>query len=377
MVKSKMRIFYAAGNQPHGSLTNSRIWFYNLLLPLMDLGYEIVVFDYDLEPHYRCADLTIPKNQSTNELIRPRLEEELLRQIQIAHKLKPIDLFFSYFYSSFVDPQLISEIHSLGISTVNWYCNASYQFHLIKELAPFYDYCLVPEKFRIDDYRNIGAKPIYCQEAANPNVYKPYNLPKQFDVTFIGAQYGDRSKFIRYLLDKRIDVNVWGPGWTSLCVPRLGKQSIILKLKRAKLILQGKGNTLKPILPVSKCNDPLDDDEMIKMYSRSKISLGFSKVGNPDQTSNPIKQVRLRDFEAPMCGAFYLVEYFHELEEFFKPEREIVFFYDENDLLAKVKFYLTHETEREEIRKAGFEKAVNEHSWQKRFQTAFKQMGFV
>jgi hypothetical protein len=89
----------------------------------------------------------------------------------------------------------------MGICTINWYCNASYQFELVEEIAPAYDYCLVPEKFWLDDYRRVGANPIYCQEAANPNTYKPYDLPKSFDVTFVARStvIGQRSSALCWM----------------------------------------------------------------------------------------------------------------------------------------------------------------------------------
>ena len=70
----------------------------------------------------------------------------------------------------------------------------------------------------------------------------------------------------------------------------------------------------------------------------------------PDEP--PIKQVRLRDFEAPMSGAFYLVERCDELAEFFEPDEEIVFFEDADELAEKAKYYLSHHAERERIRQA-------------------------
>ena len=43
-----MRIFYAAGSRPHGALAESKVWYYNLYLPLCDLGHDVVPLDYDL-----------------------------------------------------------------------------------------------------------------------------------------------------------------------------------------------------------------------------------------------------------------------------------------------------------------------------------------
>jgi spore maturation protein CgeB len=85
--------------------------------------------------------------------------------------------------------------------------------------------------------------------------------------------------------------------------------------------------------------------------------------------------VRLRDFEAPMSGAFYLAERCDELAEFFEPDKEVVFFEDADDLSEKAKFYLAHDAARERIRQAGMRRARAEHTWQHRFATTFRQMG--
>ncbi|MES4784840.1 MAG: hypothetical protein C4294_02360 [Nitrospiraceae bacterium] len=105
------------------------------------------------------------------------------------------------------------------------------------------------------------------------------------------------------------------------------------------------------------------------------MSLGFSSVAEIPASGPPIKQVRLRDFEAPMSGAFYLVEYFEELAEFFEPGKEIVCFNDAGELVDKVRYYLAHENERERIRRAGVSRCRNEHTWHKRFEMVFKQIG--
>ena len=64
-----------------------------------------------------------------------------------------------------------------------------------------------------------------------------------------------------------------------------------------------------------------------------------------------------------------------ELEEFFEIGREIVCYRDKVDLADNIKYYLTHDEEREKIRRAGYQRAVRDHSWHKRFETAFRQIG--
>jgi spore maturation protein CgeB len=78
-------------------------------------------------------------------------------QVQKAHAQRPIDLLLTYFYSAYVLPAAIRQIRALGIVTVNRFYNASFQFHLVSQIAPEYDFYLVPEKFRLEDYRRIKA----------------------------------------------------------------------------------------------------------------------------------------------------------------------------------------------------------------------------
>ncbi|UNC93639.1 CgeB family protein [Candidatus Contubernalis alkaliaceticus] len=396
-----MRIFYASDTRP--TLVQSDLWRSNLYLSLTDLGHDVVEFQYDLRETFQYLDTKNPKHLEFIKKNRPRVTEELVKQIRAAHEEKPVDLFFSYFYDACILPEAVEEIKSLGIKTVNFFCNASYQLYLVQEISPHYDWCLVTEKFRLEDYRALGANPIYCQEAANPNVYKPYDLPAEFDVTFVGQAYGDRSHFIKYLLDQGIDIRVWGYGWQDFSPeyrqanrPSTLKRAVNIgcrlmtregwkiaaeriKSKSAVQDSDGDGSPHCSVIPVDLpshlLGGPLSDLEMIQMYSRSKINLGFSTCGSTHTTGERILQIRLRDFEVPMSGGFYLVEYMEELEEFFKVGEEIVCYHNLEDLAEKIHYYLKHDEKREKIRRAGVERCRRDHTWQKRFQAAFKEMG--
>jgi spore maturation protein CgeB len=387
-----MRIFYASDTTPNAKFA-SNIWRSNLYLPLVDLGHDVVEFRYDLRKTFRHLDHTDPAQKAFIAHNRPRVSEALLTQIRAAHAARPLDLFFSYFFDACVLPETIEQIKRLGITTVNWYCNGSYQLHLVAEIAPHYDWCLVPEKFRIRDYERMGARPLYCQEAANPAIYQPFDLPVEFDVTFVGQAYGERPHVIKRLSDDGIDVRVWGYGWERYAqwrallaraaarqlrtVPRLltaaGGAGV---QKRSGAPRAEAGAAAAPVrLPRRIVGGVLDDLQMIQMYSRSKINLGFSACGDPQGMQQRILQIRLRDFEVPMSRGFYLVEYMEELEEFFRLGEEVVCYRNAGDLVEKIKYYLRHDGERERIRQAGYERCRRDHTWHRRFQTAFRAMG--
>jgi hypothetical protein len=395
-----VRIFYASGERPNQALPGSQVWRNNLYRSLVSLGHDVVEFDYELDPLLRHADVTIEANRAFVDEHRPLAEAALLAQLEAAHREAPVDLFFSYFYSVCARPETVRSIHDMGIVTMNWYCNGSYQFDLVAEIAPAYDFSLVPEEDRLDDYRRIGANPIYCQEAANPEIYRPMPVERDLDVVFVGARYGERSDYIRYLVDHGIDIRVFGPGWlrpqpkppapapsgrpsTLARVARLGSaegwRRLASRLRRearpAKSAAAPQRLVPADDLPIGVCGPKLDDEEMVTMYSRAKISLGFSTVGQTHLTDRPIQQVRLRDFEAPMSGAFYMVAEMPELRQFFEIGSEIVTYTDPEDLVAKCRYYLEHDDERERIRVAGHQRALRDHTWQRRFQDVFRTVG--
>lgn len=366
-----MRIFYAAPDYALDRRTvDTKLWRANLYDSLVDLGHSLVEFQIDYQPFNYCLE---PKTTEQHELVRKNrtmFSEQLIDQVRKAHREKPLDLFFSYFYSAYVFPEVIREIKSLGIPTVNWYCNASYQFHLVQEIAPAYDFCLVPERYRMPDYRQIGANPIYCQEAANPKVYRPSDVPRDFDVTFVGQCYGNRPEYMAALCRAGLDARAWGPHWQR-------KARLKWSRRLRNQVRKWTGRQDKYLaMPAKHCGPPLSDQELIDMYSRSQISLGFTTVAQRPADGTPaVQQVRLRDFEATMSGAFYMVEAFDELADFFEPDREIVFFDSEAELIEKAKYYLAHPRQAQAIREAGLKRARAEHTWQKRFVDVFEQMG--
>jgi hypothetical protein len=397
-----VRIFYASGERPNQALPGSQVWRNNLYRSLVSLGHDVVEFDYELDPLLRHADVSIEANRVFVEEHRPLAEAALLAQLDAAHRGAPIDLFFSYFYSVCARPETIRRIHDMGIVTMNWYCNGSYQFDLVSEIAPAYDFSLVPEEDRLDDYRRVGANPIYCQEAANPDIYRPMPVERDLDVVFVGARYGERSGYIRYLVDHDIDIRVFGPGWLrpqarTAAPAAAGRPSTLARVARLRSPegwrrlasrVRGRPTATRPAtpqprlvpaddLPALVAGPKLDDEEMVAMYSRAKISLGFSTVGQTHLTERPIQQVRLRDFEAPMSGAFYVVAEMPELRRFFEIGSEIVTYTGPEDLVEKCRYYLAHDDERERIRVAGHDRALRDHTWQRRFQDVFVAAGLA
>jgi hypothetical protein len=128
----------------------------------------------------------------------------------------------------------------------------------------------------------------------------------EFDVTFVGQAYGDRPEYIQRLLDSNIDVRVWGYGWDKFSqnyqsqvanpVKRLARtvrefwsntdvEDVFRRLLNLQLLASARETVLQvpsTVLPGEIIGGVLSDLDMIQMYSRSKINLGFSSCNTDD-----------------------------------------------------------------------------------------------
>lgn len=72
-----------------------------------------------------------------------------------------------------------------------------------------------------------------------------------------------------------------------------------------------------------------------------------------------------------------LTDMAEDLDQFYKPNKEIGVFRGVDDLIQKTRYYLEHEDERETIAKAGYQRTLREHTYEQRFNQIFSRMGFI
>lgn len=101
--------------------------------------------------------------------------------------------------------------------------------------------------------------------------------------------------------------------------------------------------------------------EMPFIFRNSKINLNTTVRGI--RTGIP-----LRIWDVLGCGGFLLTNYQSEIPEFFNVGEDLDVFYDAGDLCEKVEYYLSHEKERQEVARNGYEKVVGSHTYVHRVQ---------
>jgi hypothetical protein len=346
--------------------------------------------------------------------VRSRLTEQIVKEVQKAHRQRPLDLFLSYFYNSHFEPSGFREIARLGIPTVNFYCNSIYQFDLVSAIASAVDFSWHAEKNARTLYLSVNATPIWVQMAADPKVYRPVDTPSKTPAAcFVGQRYADRDRWMAALVRAQVPLVIYGPGWSPNFAAKingnssapeshyyLGRKSFPPQTLHSYLQVTAQNfrtlgalsgmarlwqqsqyrretQNLSPLLaPFAKGSVPFE--EICRIFSSHEVILNFSNVwadGRPG--SSLIPHVRLRDFEAPMCRTCYLTGYTEEITEFYEPEKEIVTYRTREELVDKSRYYLAHPEEAESVREAGYRRALCDHTWVQRFKQLFAAIGIA
>jgi spore maturation protein CgeB len=378
-----MRIFLVLSGTPTGGIGQSTIWLRNLYAPLLDLNHDVVLVD---------ATPGVEARRRRDPQLRADFSDTLIRAFRRAHRDCAVDLVFAYLMDGMVEPAAIDEIRRAGVPTVNFSCNNTHQFDLVETLSSHFDYSAHSERDTAQKFRAVGGTPIWFPMAANPTYYHPIDVPRRFGVTFVGQKYAKRPAYLLHLLDEGIPVDVFGPGWQlsrrgpigegKRAASRLRLAALAAAPKRADLRATRSaalawfdmGELLRRRYP-QHLHPPLSDEDMIRLYSESAISLGFTEVFDQHNPSLRVKtHLHLRDFEGPMCGALYVTGDCPEIDYFYERDREIVTYRDANEMIEKVGYYLAHEDAANAVRKAGRARALEDHTYHKRWTTLFRQI---
>jgi hypothetical protein len=275
--------------------------------------------------------------------LKAEMNRDLLGFARSLVRDRPLHFIFAYLSGELVTPETVRELSGLGAPMVNLALNDKESFVGrvrkgealgTRDISRHFDLCWTSTRDALEKYCVEGATPLYMPEGANPELHRPYDVEKTFDVSFVGQCYENRPAVIGRLRDAGIRVETFGPGWPA---------------------------------------GPLPTEEMVRTYSRSRINLGFGGVAGHKDTFH----LKGRDFEVPMSGGLYLTEHCDELEEFFEIGKEIVTYRGIEDLIAKIRRLLADPAEAEAIRAAGRARALREHTWEMRFAKILDILGII
>ena len=292
------------------SLDKNRSLYQNWYKPLKNLCKKLILFDTR-------KNLLIQGQESMNKHL-----------LELVEKEKPDYIFFYWTYDEvYLDTLIKIKESSETTKTVNFFSDDDTQFESFSRYhALFFDYNLMSQPNLVKNYKREGIKNVFLiYPLVNIEDFKPLNLKKIYDVTFIGAPKAQRYAFIKFLMNKGINIRLYGWGWD--------------KYPEFKDIYHG----------------PLDNSQLIKVINQSKIVLSFSE--------NAYGQTHYkgRVYKIVACKSFVLEQYFSGHRNFFN-KGELVMFKSKRDLLNKINYYLENDKEREKITERAYKKIVKKYN---------------
>lgn len=198
-------------------------------------------------------------------------------------------------------------------------------------LSYIIDYFFVTHKEYISGYKNKA----FLSCATNTDQFKPLNIEKKYDVTFIGTPKKDRKEFVEYLMNKGVKIKIFGAGWSDY--PQFNKIY---------------GGFLNP-------------EEYTKVINQSRINICFTK------NYAGVTHVIQKFFETAACKVFMLTEHSPRYSELFKDKKELVMFKTKEELLSKINYYLKHENQREKIADNAYKRIIKDFSKNSEFKRLF------
>jgi spore maturation protein CgeB len=284
-----------------------------------------------------------PGRRDWRRSVKKEMNRDLVARIGGWVEQERPDVIFTYLSGELVDPETIQALRAFGVPMIHFSLNDKENFvgkirgglaFGSRDICRGFDLAWTSTADALKKYCVEGAVPLYLPEGANPEIHRPWEAEKTVDVSFVGQCYGNRPGIVRRLGEAGIRVEAFGQGWPA---------------------------------------GPLSAEEMVRIYSQSRINLGFAGVEAHGETYC----LKGRDFEIPMSGGLYLTERHPELETVYDLDREIVTYRGFDDLVAKTRHLLDHPDEAEAIRLAGFRRARRDHTWEMRFEKVFTLMNLL
>jgi hypothetical protein len=364
-------------------------WFdHHVTASLKEIGHHVSVFHY--------GDAVGEYYPRARRREREKKNRDLLRKARELKVDGGLDLIFCYVYDDFLLPDVAAALGALGAPMLNYNVDMTNQWYRQTRTARYFTAMLCAQRVHMNDLARYGAPVYYFPMAARaPILADGPRMEIPAPVTFVGTPMSYRIAVLGGLIDAGIPIAIYGKFWNEglIASPDRNLEKMledIFAYGFARLRAEGIGalwaalssrfegdkyqGKMKQINP-SLLHGFLPDADVPVLFRNSKINLGFTRMVGNDPGRLGTTQLKLRDFEVPACGGFYLVEYAPDYAEFFVDGREVETWRTVGELVEKIRYYFDHENERAAIAVAGQRRALHENLWAHRFSDLFSKLG--
>ncbi len=340
---------------------------YDYGIPKLGYSFEYINLYETLVRSEKYSVSFFPYDVIMRKIGRKKMNVQLLNAIK---DFGPDLSFFVLFTDEIMRETIKNITEKSGSITLNWFTDDHWRFqNYSRYWAPLFHWAVTTDSDSVEKYHRIGYHNIIeSQWGFNHFIYKHYNIPQDYDVTFIGQVHSDRKNFIDYLYQSGIEVNCWGKGWKN---GRLEFNEMVKMFSRSKINLNFTQSSLMfRLKPIIKIFLNRRADNSIHLNNIFNVTRNIADIKNMHKT-----QIKARIFEITGSGGFLLTQDVAHLTEYFVPGKEIEIFNDADELLEKIKYYLNNDEKRENIRRAGHKRAISEHSFEQRLMNIFYTLG--
>lgn len=340
---------------------------------LAGLGHEIIPLDSQAQ----WARLPWAARRVQQKLARGRAVSALNhRVLGLARAHKP-DLMWAE-KQEYLLPETIEELRRRGVRTLHFtpdpYFTLSWKrTRLMDACLPLFDTLVSCKRYEMDQYERVCRQVIYMPLGYAEAVHRPL-CPStseaarayRSDVGFLGGWEPRREEMLDAVASTGCDLKIWGYAWDHL---RDGKWTPRRAVRLKMLAGQDKfGIHHNERLARALQGGEVYGDAYAWALSGARISVGFLRHVCPDQHTT-------RTFEIPACASMMLADRTPEHQEFFEERREAEFFGSREELVDKLRFYLSHESEREKVALAGYDRCVrSRYSYKSRLTEVLAQL---
>lgn len=298
---------------------------------------------------------------------------ELQQKLWKATKNKAYDLIFSVPFTNQLSPQTLDGIKksASGTPSVAWMCDDKWRWqNFSKILAPHFDYIITTDPDAVSRYKSIGYTKVFLSQwGFDQKVYHYKKLKKFYDLTFIGGISPWREYVVNHLRKKGFSITCFGTGWEN---GRVTTQEVAEIYNQSKIVLN-LSNSIQFNLPFILNIKPLQ----IKTTLKETIFHSLPGLVEFIISQKRKEDIKARFFEVTGCGAFLLSYDVEHIENYLTPEKDFAVYHDLNELESKARYYLLHDKQRQRIALQGFERSHREHTYKRRFEGIFAEIGIV
>lgn len=323
--------------------------------------------------------------------------------LSTARRLKAegrLDLIFAVIYDDVLAVETARQLRALDVPMVNYHVDLVGQWYRVLRTGKYFDRVACAQTDHWAGLQRAGVRPYYMPMAANPPLldeHAPQGRIRFNGALYLGSPWLYRCQVLNYLAEQGVALSIYGHNWLRrtpdpanaqhwlknlhdlhyYAWPRLREESRydLLEAIRVRFRMMNlRPNALISERLIDCIKGPYANGDFIPLVQGAGVNLGFTHFQGAPGTPVERRQVRLREFEIPMVGGFYLTQDCTQLRELFRIGEHVETWQSMYELKDKIRYYLNHPGEAQQIARAGQAHCLQEHTWANRFRGLLREL---